>query len=81
MSWLFGKQIDGQQAHQRNAIVLERRNAIIAAIKALQWLAAEMMAVRSHDSDHGKFMSLYRLLAEFDPSAKAYLDKLQAIRS
>lgn len=81
MSWLFGKQIDGQQAHQRNAIVLEHRNAVIAAIKALQWLAAEMVAVRGHDSDHGKFLSLYRLLAEFDPSAKAYLDKLQAIRS
>ena len=68
-------------AHQRNAIVLERRNAVAVEIHALQWLASEMVAVRGHESNHGKFMSLYRLLAKFDLSAKAYLDKLDAIHA
>jgi hypothetical protein len=81
LSWLFGKQMDNVIAHQRNAIIMERRNAVAVEIKALQWLASEMIAVRGHDSNHGKFMSLYRLLADYDLSAKAYLDKLQAIRA
>ena len=38
-----------------------------------------MVAVRGHGSND-KFLSLYQLLAEFDVSAKAYLDYLENVR-
>jgi len=81
LAWLFGRRIESDLASQRIALVEVNRHATSVAIKAINWLAGEMVAIRGHNSVEGKFMSLYRLLSDFDPAAKAYLDRLDQIRS
>jgi hypothetical protein len=72
--------IDSGPSMQRMALVESRRRAVAVEIKAVQWLSREMVALRGHDSMDGKFLSLYKLLADFDASAKAYLDYLDNTR-
>lgn len=81
MAWLFGASTRSQMTSQRQDLVDTNRRAVSTEIKAIQWLATEMVALRGHDSFDGKFLSLYSLLAQFDPSAKAYLDRLDSIRA
>ena len=80
MTWIFGKTITSQLTVQRQAVVEMHRRAAATEIKAIQWLASEMVALRGHSSYGGKLLSLYTLLADFDTAAKAYLDRLQNIR-
>jgi len=81
ITWLYGRKIDSQLSVLRAATVDSNRKAAFTAIKALQWLATEMCAIRGNQTNEGKFISLYKLLAEYDPAARAYLDKLDKIRS
>lgn len=71
VSWLYGHTIDRQLSAQRAATVESNRRATFTAIKALQWLATEMCAIRGH----------HTLLAEYEPAAQAYLDRLDKVRS
>ena len=82
LGWLFSNiRVDLQVNEQRVAQIEMHRRAVAVEIKAIQWLATEMVAFRGHNSFDGKFLSLYTLLAEFDASAKAYLDRLDKIRA
>jgi len=54
---------------------------VVVAMKAIKYPAKEMMVLRGHESNSGKFLHLFNLLAEFDPSTSAYLQKLASIRS
>jgi hypothetical protein len=60
ISWLYGRTLDTQLTAQRAATVESNRRATFAAIKALQWLATEMCAIRGNQANDGKFMSLYK---------------------
>ena len=82
LAWLHGNinTTDSGPSMQRMALVESRRRAVAVEIKAVQWLSREMVALRGHDSMDGKFLSLYKLLADFDASAKAYLDYLDNTR-
>jgi len=81
MSWLYGNKIDKQLSAQHEATVFSNRMATFKAIKALQWLATEMCTIRGNQANEGKFMSLYKLLAQYDPAARAYLDRQNRVRS
>lgn len=81
MAWLYNKRTDSQISTHRTALIEGHRRAAAVAIKAIQWLAKEMVALRGHNSNQGKFLSLYTLLADFEPAAKVYLDQLCKIRS
>ena len=78
--FVMKRRIDHVSSRLRNAVVDSNRRAAYVAVKALRWLSMEMVAIRGHNSYDGKFLSLYTLLAEFDPAARAYLDKLSSIR-
>jgi len=80
ISWLCGRTLDTQLTAQRAAEESNRR-ATFSAIKALQWLTTEMCAIRGKQANDGKFMSLYKLLAEYDPAARTYLDIIEKICS
>ena len=80
MTWIFGKTINSQLKVQRNAAVEMHRRAAATEIKAIRWLASEMVALRGHTNYDGKLLSLYTLLADFDTAAKSYLDRLENIR-
>ena len=80
LAWLYGNRLDSSPSMQRMALVECWRCAVAVEIKAIQWLSQEMVAVRGHGSIDGKFLSLHQLLAEFDVSAKAYLDYLENVR-
>lgn len=79
-SWLYGHEVDKQLSVQREATVFSNRMATITAVKALQWLATEMCAIRENKTNDGKFMSLYKLLAQYEPAARGYLDRLDRVR-
>jgi len=66
---------------QMKAVVDNNRRVVCVAVKALQYLATEMIAVRSHNSNEGKFLNSFKLLAQFDASAAAYLESLELIHS
>jgi len=40
-----------------------------------------MIAIRGHNSDEGQFLNLFKLLAQYDASAAAYLQSLDTIRN
>ena len=40
-----------------------------------------MMAIRGHNNDDGALLNLFTSLADFDPTAAAYLKQLEEIRS
>ena len=81
LTFVMRRQIDHVNASLRNAVVDGNRRAAYVAVKALRWLSTEMIALRGHNSYDGKFLSLYSLLSDFDPAARAYLDRLDRIRS
>jgi hypothetical protein len=78
--FVMKRRIDHVASRLRNAVVDSNRRAAYVAVKALRWLSTETVAIRGHNSHDGKFLSLYTLLAEFDPAARAYLDRLSSIR-
>lgn len=80
LMFVMKRRIDHVAASMRNAVVDGNRRAAYVAVKALRWLSMEMVAIRGHNSYDGKFVSLYTLLADFDPAARAYLDRLDSIR-
>ena len=79
--WLHNQRIDQQLSEQNTLLVEQNRRVVVVAVKAIKYLAKEMMALRGHESNSGKFLHLFSLLAEFDPSASAYLEKLSSIRN
>lgn len=79
--WLNTKRIDKQLSGIQNVTIEQNRRVVTVAIKAIKYLAKEMMALRGHSSNEGKFLHLFKLLAEFDPHASAYLEKLEMIRN
>lgn len=81
LMFVMQHRIDHINASLRNAVVDGNRRAAYVAVKALRWLSTEMLALRGHNSYDGKFLSLYSLLSDFDPAARAYLDRLGRIRS
>lgn len=81
MRWVSNMRIDKTFAQQRNAHIEQNRRVVFVEIKALKYLAKEMMAIHGASSGDGKFMNLFRLLAEFDQSAAMYLEKLNSIRT
>lgn len=79
--WLHDQRIDGKLSEQNTVLVEQNRRVVLVAVKAAKYLAKEMMGLRGHESNSGKFLNLFRLLAEFEPSASAYLEKLSNIRT
>lgn len=72
--------IDQQLTNNRNAVIEQNRRVLFVAIKAMKYLASEMMALRGHASAGGKYIRLFEEFADFDPCAAAYLKKLRSIR-
>ena len=79
--WLNKCRIDQTISNRKNEIVEQNRRVVYVEIKAIKYLATEMIALRGHDSEGGKFLNLFKLIAEFEPSATAYLQWLEDIRS
>src|ERR1700733_12647859 len=80
LRWVGKKRIDQHLANQRNTQIEQNRQVVYVEIKAIKYLAKEMMALRGHFSIDGKFLNLFKLLAEFDQSSALYLAKLDAMR-
>lgn len=81
VQWITNSRVDHALAEQMRSVIDQNRQVVFVAIKALQYLATEMMAVRGHNSNEGKFTNLFKLLAQYDPSAAGYLQSLESIRS
>ena len=81
LQWLSHQRIDKQLVKQHNSDIEQNRRVMAVIIKAVKYLSSEMIAIRGHSSQGGKFLQLFKLLAEFEPSAAAYLEKLEAIRA
>jgi len=81
MRWVSNIRIDKRFAQQRNTQIEQNRRVVYVEIKAIKYLAKEMMAYHGTSSGEGKFLNLFRLLAEFDQSAAVYLEKLNSIRT
>lgn len=79
--WIHNQRIDRKLSQQNTLLIEQNRRVAVVAVKAIKYLAKEMMALRGHDSNSGKFLNLFSLLAEFEPSATAYLEKLASRRS
>ena len=47
--------IDQQLTNNRNAVIEQNRRVLFVAIKAMKYLASEMMALRGHASADGKY--------------------------
>ena len=60
--------IDHNSPKNNTAHVEQNRRVMVVAVKAIKYLAKEMMALRGHESDSGKFMQIFKLLVEFVPS-------------
>ena len=81
IQWITNRRVDHVLVEQMKAVVDNNRRVVCVAVKALQYLATEMIAVRSHNSNEGKFLNSFKLLAQFDASAAAYLESLELIHS
>lgn len=79
--WIHNQRIDRKLSQENTLLIEQNRRVAVVAVKAIKYLAKEMMALRGHDSNSGKFLNLFSLLAEFEPSATAYLEKLASRRS
>ena len=81
LQWLSHQRIDKQLVKQHNSDIEQNRRVMVVIIKAVKYLSSEMIALRGHNSQGGKLIQLFKLLAEFEPSAAGYLEKLEAIRA
>jgi len=81
VQWITNSRVDRVIAEHMKSVIDQNRRVVFVAIKALQYLATEMIAIRGHNSNEGKFMNLFKLLAQYDPSAAGYLESLESIRS
>src|SRR6218665_3046815 len=61
------------QINDRHRSVEDNRKVIECVIDCVRFLTSEMLACWGNNSNDGKFVGLFRLLAKRDPSAKAYL--------
>ena len=81
LSSIHSQRIDQQLVNIHNTFVEQNRHVVYVIIKAVKYLATQMMAIRGHNNDDGALLNLFTLLADFDPTAAAYLKQLEEIRS
>jgi Domain of unknown function (DUF4371) len=81
IQWITSKRIDRVIEEQTKSAVDQNRRVVCVVIKAIQYLATEMIAIRGHSANEGKLMNLFKLLAQYDANAAAYLESLEAIRA
>ena len=58
--WIHNQRIDRKLSEQNTLLVNENRRVVVVAVKAIKYLAKEMMALRGHDSNSGKFLNLFK---------------------
>lgn len=78
--WIHENRVDQPLAVANKLIVEQNRRVMYIAVKAMKFLATEMMAVLGHSNRDGKFLHLFREFSELDPCAAAYLRQLDDIR-
>jgi len=54
--WLHNQRIDGKLSEQNTVLVEQNRRVVLVAVKAAKYLAKEMMGLRGHESNSGKFL-------------------------
>ena len=79
--WLHNSRIDRILVTQKQILVEQNRKVMYIAVKAVKFLATEMMAMHGHTSSDRKFLHLFTEFAEFDASATGYLQELNEIRN
>ena len=65
---ITNSRVDHAIADKMKSVIDHNRRVVRVAIKALQYLATEMIAIRGHHSNEGKFLNLFKLLAQYEPS-------------
>ena len=73
--WITGKSLRRLCFKPNNAVIGENRQVVSCVIDCVKYLSQEMMALRGHDSDSGKLLNLFRLLAKYHAPAAAYLQR------
>lgn len=81
VQWTTNRRVDRAIAEHTKSAIDQNRRVVCVVIKAVQYLATEMIAIRGHTANEGKLMNLFKLLAQYDTSAAAYLESLEIIRS
>jgi hypothetical protein len=76
IQWTRGMAVDVLLDRNRSAIVDENRKVLQCVLDCVKYLATEMIAFRGKDAMSGKFINLFRTVAKRDPSAAAYLIKV-----
>ena len=79
--WLMGRSVYQCMSQSNNEVVKEMRSVVSCVIECIKYLAQEMMALRGHTAGGGKLNSLFRLISKYNPSAAAYIEKLDQMAS
>lgn len=77
IQWVRGKTVHQISDRNRSALVEDNRKVVECVIDCVRFLTSEMIAFWGNKSSEGKFISLFRLVAKRDPSATAYLLKIE----
>lgn len=76
IQWLRGMTVGQISDRHRSVVVEDNRKVVECVIDCVRFLTSEMLAFWGNNSNDGKFIGLFRLLAKRDPSAAAYLLKI-----
>lgn len=80
-TWMTKSRVNDRLHQITQSTSARNRRVVYVSIKCLKYLASEMVAIRGHKSDDGKFLHLFREFAEFDAASAAYLEMLSRMRS
>ncbi|ESN99329.1 hypothetical protein HELRODRAFT_162852 [Helobdella robusta] len=76
--WLkIGLVVDVFIERNRKDIIQENRKLMVCILDCVKYLSEEMIAFRGKTSNNGKFINLFRTISKRDPSAAAYLMKVE----
>lgn len=76
IQWQRGTTIGHMHNRNRSVVVEDNRKVLECVVDCAKFLTSEMLAFWGHTSNDGKFIAIFRLLAKRDPSAAAYLLKI-----
>lgn len=80
LHWLTGTSMNQTLRKTTHAVIEENRNVVSCVIECVKYLAQEMIGILGHNSHDGKLQNLFRLVAKYNPSASAYVERLNLAR-
>ena len=76
IKWKRGMTVDNFIEKNKKDVIQENRKVMLCVLDCVRYLSEEMMAFRGKKTDDGKFLNQFRTMSKHDPSAAAYLMKV-----